>query len=68
MISTLPFGHTGHTSTRLIFGAFAFSQVTQAEADRTMELISRHGINHIDTAAGYGDSELRLGPYIREHR
>ena len=55
MIPTLPFGHTGHESTRLIFGAFALSQVTQADADRTMELIMRYGINHIDTAASYGD-------------
>ena len=68
MIPTMPFGRTGHESTRLIFGAFAFSQVTQVDADRTMELIMRHGINHIDTAASYGDSELRLGPWMREHR
>ena len=68
MIETTPFGRTGHDSTRVIFGAAAFSQVTQDEADQTMELIRRHGINHLDTAASYGDAELRLGPWMADHR
>ena len=68
MIPLLPFGRTGHQSTRVIFGAAAFSSVTQAEADATLELIGRYGINHIDTAASYGDSELRLGPWMADHR
>ena len=62
------FGRSGHLSTRLLFGAAAFSAVTQAEADRTMELLIANGINHIDTAASYGDSELRLGPWMEKHR
>ena len=68
MIPTLEFGRTGHDSTRVIFGAAALGSVTQAEADSTMELILRHGINHIDTAASYGESELRIGPWMKEHR
>src|SRR3954452_12844528 len=68
MIPTAPFGKTGHQSTCTIFGAAAFSDVTQNDADRTMELILQHGINHIDTAASYGDSELRLGPWMERHR
>jgi aryl-alcohol dehydrogenase-like predicted oxidoreductase len=68
MMPTETFGRTGHRSTRTIFGAAAFSDVTQAEADRTMELLLRFGVNHIDTAASYGDSELRLGPWIEQHR
>ena len=68
MIETMPFGRTGHDSTRIIFGAAAFSQVTQDEADQTMELIRRHGINHLDTAASYGEAELRLGPWMADHR
>lgn len=67
-ISTMQFGRTGHESTRLLFGAAALSNVTQDEADQTMELIIEHGINHIDTAASYGDSELRLGPWMETHR
>jgi aryl-alcohol dehydrogenase-like predicted oxidoreductase len=68
MIPTEPFGRTGHRSTRAIFGAAALSDVTQTEADRTMELLLRFGVNHIDTAASYGDSELRLGPWLERQR
>lgn len=68
MIPTQAFGRTNHDSTRIIFGAAALSRVTQAEADTTMELILRHGINHIDVAASYGEAELRLGPWMEQHR
>lgn len=68
MIPTQPFGRTGHDSTRIIFGAAAFSDVSQDDADRTMELVLGAGVNHIDTAASYGDSELRLGPWMAKHR
>ncbi|MDE2855776.1 MAG: aldo/keto reductase [Chloroflexota bacterium] len=62
------FGRTGHESTRTLFGAAAFSSVSQDEADRTMELLIERGVNHIDTAASYGDAELRLGPWMETHR
>ena len=68
MLPRLPFGRTGHESTRVLFGAAAFISVSQADADRTMEFVIEKGINHIDTAADYGDSEVRLGPWMREHR
>jgi aryl-alcohol dehydrogenase-like predicted oxidoreductase len=68
MIQIAPFGRTGHQSTRTIFGAAALGTVTQDEADRTMDLVLRHGINHIDTAASYGESELRLGPWMPQIR
>ena len=68
MIATHPFGRTGHHSTRTIFGAFALSNVTQHDADRTLELLLEYGINHIDTAASYGDSELRIGPWMARYR
>lgn len=68
MIARAPFGSTGHASTRTLFGAAAFSDVTQAEADRTMELVLDHGINHIDVAASYGDAEVRLGPWLERYR
>jgi aryl-alcohol dehydrogenase-like predicted oxidoreductase len=68
MIATMPFGRTGHSSTRTIFGAAALSRVTQEEADRTLELLLEYGINHIDTAASYGASEQRIGPWMAEHR
>jgi len=68
MIERRPFGRTGHLSTVTLFGGAALSRATQAEADRTLELLLRHGVNHIDTAARYGDSELRIGPWMARHR
>jgi aryl-alcohol dehydrogenase-like predicted oxidoreductase len=68
MIERRPFGRTGHSSTVTLFGAAALAQASQAEADRTLELLLRHGVNHIDTAARYGDSELRIGPWMARHR
>jgi aryl-alcohol dehydrogenase-like predicted oxidoreductase len=68
MIALQPFGRTGHQSTRIIFGAAAIGNVSQDEADQTLELIREHGINHIDTAASYGEAELRLGPWMETHR
>jgi aryl-alcohol dehydrogenase-like predicted oxidoreductase len=68
MIPTHAFGRTGHRSTRAIFGAAALSRVTQAEADQTMKLVIQHGINHIDVAASYGEAEVRLAPWLEQHR
>lgn len=68
MIPKLTFGRTDHLSTRTLFGAAAFYECSQEDADRTMEVIFKYGINHIDTAASYGDSEIRLGPWIEKHR
>jgi aryl-alcohol dehydrogenase-like predicted oxidoreductase len=63
-----PFGRTGHDSTRVIFGAAALGSMRQDRADAALELIGEFGVNHIDTAASYGDSELRLAPWLRDHR
>ncbi len=68
MLTKLPFGKTGHLSTRALFGAAAFYQVTQTEADQAMEVLFEYGVNHIDTAASYGDSEIHLGPWIEKYR
>jgi aryl-alcohol dehydrogenase-like predicted oxidoreductase len=67
-IPTLPFGRTGHESTRVLFGAAALGRVAQDVADRTLEVLLAHGVNHIDVAASYGDAELRIKPWLREHR
>jgi len=68
MIATRPFGRTGHHSTVTLFGAAALARVSQDEADRALEVLLRYGVNHIDTAARYGDSELRIGPWMARHR
>jgi aryl-alcohol dehydrogenase-like predicted oxidoreductase len=68
MIPTLPFGRTGHESTRLVFGAAALHSATQEQADRALERLLEAGVNHIDVAASYGDAELRVGPWMARHR
>ncbi len=68
MIEKIPFGRTGHLSSRTIFGAAALARMRQERADRVLELLLDHGLNHIDTAASYGESELRLAPWLRSHR
>ena len=68
MIAKAPFGRTGHDSTRTVFGAASLASVSQREADATLEVLLAHGVNHIDTAASYGDSELRVAPWLRNHR
>jgi aryl-alcohol dehydrogenase-like predicted oxidoreductase len=65
VIAKAPFGRTGHESTRTIFGAAALMSGSEAEAERALELVLEHGVNHLDTAAAYGDSELRLAPWLR---
>src|SRR2546428_8331392 len=68
MIARRPFGRTGHESSVTLFGAAALARASQADADRALEVLLRFGVNHIDTAARYGDSELRIGPWMARHR
>ena len=68
MIDTAPFGLTGHHSTRVIFGAAALGAMRQEKADQVLDVLLEYGVNHIDTAASYGDSELRVGPWMEKHR
>jgi aryl-alcohol dehydrogenase-like predicted oxidoreductase len=64
MIPKKTFGSTGHESTRTLFGAAALGWVSQEEADRTLEVLLKYGVNHIDTAASYGEAEDRIGPWM----
>jgi aryl-alcohol dehydrogenase-like predicted oxidoreductase len=68
MIVKQPFGRTGHLSTRVIFGGAALWDMIQEEADQVLELLLEYGINHVDTAPTYGDSELHIGPWMERHR
>jgi aryl-alcohol dehydrogenase-like predicted oxidoreductase len=61
-------GRIGHMSSVLIYGGAALSDVPQGEADRSIELAVGAGINHFDTAAAYGDSEIRLGAWMERIR
>ena len=68
MIPKRQFGYTGHESTRIIFGAYALSRATKEDADQTLEILLKYDINHIDTAPMYGNSEKRIGPWMKDHR
>src|SRR5437660_11087594 len=69
MVPRAPFGSTGHESRRTLFGAAALGRVSEAEADRALELVLRYDLDHIDTAASCGDSELHIAPWLaREGR
>src|SRR3954447_2694621 len=67
MIERAPFGATGHESSRAIFGAASLGAVSKRDADRALELLLEHGVNHIDVAASYGDAELRIATWLRRH-
>jgi aryl-alcohol dehydrogenase-like predicted oxidoreductase len=68
MITKIPFGKTGHLSTRTIFGAASLGAMRQERADQVLETLLKFGVNHIDVAANYGDAELRVGAWMKEHR
>ena len=68
MIERAPYGRTGHDSSRVIFGAAGVARADQETADRLLPLLLQHRVNHIDTAAMYGDSELRIAPWLEQHR
>jgi aryl-alcohol dehydrogenase-like predicted oxidoreductase len=65
VIDKIEFGRTGHMSTRVLFGAASLGRVSQKVADETLEVLLKYGVNHIDTAASYGDAELRIAPWLK---
>lgn len=67
MIPREAFGSTGHQSSRAVFGGAALSGASHAEADRALELLLEYGVNHLDTAASYGDSELRIASWLKRN-
>lgn len=67
-METRRFGRTGHMSTVAIFGAAAFWEISQADADKVMEQVIEAGVNHIDIAPSYGQAEERVGPWMPRER
>jgi aryl-alcohol dehydrogenase-like predicted oxidoreductase len=51
----------------VIFGAAALGSVSQDVADRALDVLLEHNNNHLDTAASYGDAELRMAPWLQAH-
>lgn len=66
-METRELGRTGHKSSILIFGGFAVGWSTQKEADAALEMARDAGINHIDVAPAYGESEARIGDWLKRH-
>ena len=64
----IAYGKTGHLSSRILFGAAALGGMRQEKADSVLQMVMDAGINHIDVAASYGDAELRLAPFLQDHR
>jgi len=62
------FGRTGHMSTVAIFGAAAFWEIEQKDADKVIEMVIEAGVNHIDVAPSYGQAEERIGPWMPRER
>src|SRR5947207_11061963 len=67
-IATQPFGRSGDMGRGTVFGAASLGSGRQEEADRTLEVLLQYGVNHIDVASSYGDAELRIAPWLDQHR
>ncbi|MCY0874969.1 MAG: aldo/keto reductase [Firmicutes bacterium] len=61
-------GRIGHMSSVVLFGAASLGEVTQDQADQSIQFALDAGINHFDTAASYGEAELRMGPWMPKIR
>jgi aryl-alcohol dehydrogenase-like predicted oxidoreductase len=61
-------GRLGWENSVLIFGGAALSEVSEEVADRAISLALEAGVDHFDTAADYGDSELHYGRWMPEIR
>ncbi|MCR8632601.1 aldo/keto reductase [Paenibacillus radicis (ex Xue et al. 2023)] len=62
------FGQTGHRVSALGFGAMNLPGVPLQQAGDALNYALDHGINYIDTAAGYRNSEEIIGETIAHRR
>ncbi|HZA19505.1 MAG TPA: aldo/keto reductase [Actinomycetota bacterium] len=67
-METRRLGRLGHMSSVLIFGGAALAEADDEAADRSIAFALESGINHFDTAAAYGDSEIKLGRWMDRMR
>ena len=61
-------GRLGRENSVLIFGGAAVGEATEEAADAAMRQALDAGVDHFDTAADYGDSELHYGRWMPEIR
>jgi len=61
-------GRTGHESSVVTFGTAGIGRVTQDVADKAIQLVLDHGVNHIDIAPSYGEAMERMAPWMPDIR
>jgi aryl-alcohol dehydrogenase-like predicted oxidoreductase len=61
-------GRLGRENSVLIFGGAALAESTEEDGDRAIQQALEAGVDHFDTAADYGDSELHYGRWMPEIR
>ncbi|MBA3795314.1 MAG: aldo/keto reductase [Rubrobacter sp.] len=61
-------GRLGRENSVLIFGGAALGEATEEASDLAMQQALDAGVDHFDTAADYGDSELHYGRWMSEIR
>ena len=67
-LPTATLGRTGLEVTRLGFGAAHRRAMTDAEMDAQLNAVLDAGINFVDTANDYGNSEEMIGRFLRHRR
>jgi aryl-alcohol dehydrogenase-like predicted oxidoreductase len=61
-------GRLGSENSVLIFGGAALAEATEEDSDTAIGQALDAGVDHFDTAADYGDSELQYGRWMPEIR
>ena len=61
-------GRLGRGNSVLTFGGAALSETSEEDSDRSIQQALDAGVDHFDTAADYGDSELEYGRWMGEIR
>jgi aryl-alcohol dehydrogenase-like predicted oxidoreductase len=61
-------GRLGSENSVLIFGGAALAEATEEDSDVAIDQALDAGVDHFDTAADYGDSELQYGRWMHEIR
>jgi aryl-alcohol dehydrogenase-like predicted oxidoreductase len=61
-------GRLGSENSVLIFGGAALAEATEEDSDAAIAQALDAGVDHFDTAADYGDSELKYGRWMPEIR
>ena len=61
-------GRLGRENSVLIFGGAALAEATEEDSDTAIQQALDAGVDHFDTAADYGDSELQYGRWMPEIR